>query len=229
MAEVAVVETKVKAPTITEEQPRLRMSYEEFLAWADEDVHAEWVDGEVIVQMPPKTVHQAVAFFIAKILGLFADFLNLGYVFTAPFEMRLSPDGPSREPDVLFVSREHLDRLTEDRLEGPADLVVEVVSDESVVRDRVDKFYEYQDFGVREYWLIDPRPDKQRADFWVLDEQGRYQPVPIDSEGLYRSTVVPGFWLKVDWLWQDPLPDPWDVLVQVIGREKLIERLGAAQ
>jgi hypothetical protein len=44
------------APTIRTQ--RLRMSYEEFLAWADEDVHAEWVDGEVIVQMPPQVPHQ---------------------------------------------------------------------------------------------------------------------------------------------------------------------------
>ena len=39
---------------------RLRMSYEEFLQWADEDVHAEWVDGEVIVHMPPMALAEIV-------------------------------------------------------------------------------------------------------------------------------------------------------------------------
>jgi Uma2 family endonuclease len=58
--------------------------------------------------------------------------------------MRATPDGPARQPDLLFVAREHLDRLTETRLSGPADFVVEVVSDDSVARDRADKFYEYQ-------------------------------------------------------------------------------------
>ena len=49
------------------------------------------------------------------------------------------------------MAREHLERLTEARLSGPADLVVEVVSDDSVARDRADKFYEYQAAGITEY------------------------------------------------------------------------------
>lgn len=203
---MATPRTVVEAPP--EEAQRLRMSYEEFLAWADEDVHAEWVDGEVIIHMPPKTRHQAIAGFLHALLKLFAGFFHLGEVLTAPFEMKLSPYGPAREPDILFVTREHLDRLTEDRLAGPADLVVEVISEDSVTRDRVRKFYEYQAAGVREYWLIDPRPGEEQVDFWVQDEQGKYQSVPIGDDGVYRSTVLPGFWLRVDWLWAEELPDP---------------------
>ena len=45
--------------TAPETKPaRLKMSYEEFLQWADEDTRAEWVDGEVIIPMPPKEIHQ---------------------------------------------------------------------------------------------------------------------------------------------------------------------------
>jgi len=193
------------------------MSYEEFLAWADEDVHAEWVNGEVIVHMPPKTRHQVIAGFLHALLKFFVDFFRLGEVLTAPFEMKLSPHGPAREPDILFVAREHLDRLTEDRLAGPADLVVEVLADDSVTRDRVKKFYEYQATGVREYWVVDPRPGQEGADFWVLDEQGIYRPVPIGDEGIYRSTVLPGFWLRVDWLWAEELPDPQLTFAEIAG------------
>ena len=53
-------------------------------------------------------------------------------------------------------------------LDGPADLVIEVISDDSVTRDRVEKFDEYLEAGVREYWVIDPRPGQQRALFYVL-------------------------------------------------------------
>src|SRR5712691_5468402 len=152
---------------------RLRMSYEEYLAWADENVHAEWVNGAVIVQMPPKIRHQRVVGFLMQLLGLFTQLSRLGEVLPAPTEMRAIPDGPAREPDVLFVAREHLERLTETRLSGPADLVVEVVSDDSVSRDRADKFYEYQSAGVQEYWIIDSRPGYERVDFYVLDNKGR--------------------------------------------------------
>lgn len=192
-----------------EETRRLKMSYEEFLAWAGEDVHAEWVDGEVIIHMPPKTVHQDVAVFLASLLRFFVQFFRLGKILTAPYEMKIDPPtGPAREPDILFIATENLERVTEDKLEGPADLIIEIISDDSVSRDRDKKFREYQEACVREYWVIDPRPGKQVADFWLLDEDGQYRQMPVDDDGTYRSTVIPGFWLRVDWLWAEELPDP---------------------
>jgi len=199
---------------------RLRMSYEEYLAWADEDVHAEWVSGEVIVQMPPKLRHQRVVKFLLELLDLFAQLSRLGTVLCAPFEMRATPDGPAREPDLLFVAQEHLARLTEARLSGPADLVVEVISDDSVSRDRADKFYEYQSAGVQEYWLIDPRPGYERVDFYVLDGKGRYRPIPVDTDGRYRSTVIPGFWFEVAWVLSEEPPNVLQALGQIVGPER---------
>ncbi|MBI5651987.1 MAG: Uma2 family endonuclease [Chloroflexi bacterium] len=204
---------------------RLKMSYEEFLAWADEDVHAEWVNGEVTVEMPAKEIHQNIVEFLHHILDLFARLLNLGRVHTAPFEMRVLADGPAREPDLLFVANENLERLNNDRLVGPADLIVEVISSDSVYRDRVDKFEEYEAGGIREYWIVDPRPGKQRADFWVLDANGRYRTGEI-KDGIYRSTVLPGFWLRVEWLIVETLPDPLATLAQIVGKEKIIAALG---
>ena len=202
---------------------RLSMTYEEFLSWANEDVHAEWVDGEVIVFMPPKTKHQQVAGFLYKLLGLFVEFADLGELLAAPFEMRLSRS--AREPDILFVAKEHLERLTPERLVGPADLVVEIVSDESARRDRVEKFNEYMEAGVREYWVIDARPGREQADVWVLDEQGRYQARAVDEEGRYHAAVLPEFWLEVDWLWQSPLPSAQAAFAEIIGPDRLIATL----
>lgn len=210
-----------EAPSAVHQNPRraqrLRMSYEEYLRWADEDVLAEWVNGEVIVHMPPKRFHQSLVTFLVKLLGLFVDFYDLGTVFTAPFEMRLSPEGPSREPDILFVSKEHEGRLTEERLEGPADLVVEVISEDSVRRDRVEKFQEYERFGVQEYWVIDSRPGQRSADFWVRGEDGLFTLGEVTEEGIYRSRVLPGFWLKLEWLWRRPLPAPLQTFAEIVG------------
>ena len=205
---------------------RLRMSYAEYLAWAHEDIHAEWVNGEVIVHMPPKQPHQIVVAFLLQLLGLFIQLFRLGILLPAPFEMRAIPEGPAREPDLLFVAREHLDRLTEARLSGPADLVVEVISDDSVARDRADKFYEYQAAGVQEYWILDPRPGCTRADFYVLDGQGRYQPVPVNPDGRYYSTVLSGFWLQVDWILATEPPAVLQALAQIAGPQKLLEAIG---
>ena len=105
---------------------RLKMTYEEFLAWADEDVHAEWVNGEVIIHMTAKDRHQDIVRFLIVLFDLFDQFFRVGKFRSAPFQMKLSPEGSGREPDILFVAREHESRLTEEGVAGPADLVVEI-------------------------------------------------------------------------------------------------------
>jgi Uma2 family endonuclease len=209
---------------------RLKMSYDEFLAWAGEDLHAEWVNGEVIIHMTAKQKHQGVAGFLYKLLSLFAELRRSGIVLTAPFQMKLAPDGPGREPDVLFVADEHRERVTENGVQGPADLVIEIVSDDSVTRDRVEKLEEYEHYGVREYWIIDPRARRPRADFYQLDERGQYQPVPIGADGRYHSKVLPGFWLKVDWLWADELPDTLFAFAEIANLpENVVQTLRGLQ
>jgi Uma2 family endonuclease len=190
-----------------EKQP-LQMPYEAYRAWATDSRHTEWVNGEVIVYMPPKPRHQVLIEFLGSLLSVFVQFFRLGQVIRGPVEMRATPDGPAREPDILFITREHADRMTDERVSGPADLIVEVISDDSVGRDRGDKFYEYEEAGVREYWILDPRPKRQRADFYELEADGHFKPIPIGADGIYRSAVIPGFWLNVNWLWADEFPDP---------------------
>jgi len=184
-----------------------KMTYEEFLAWTDEDILAEWVDGEVVMYSPASRQHQLLVGFLEKVLGMFVEQRNLGIVLSAPFQMRLEDSG--REPDLLFVAVDHLDRLKDTYLDGPADLVVEIVSPESAGRDRGDKFYEYARSGVSEYWLLDP--EMEWAEFYQL-EKGRYRVAFSGKEGRYEARVLPGFWLRVEWLWLEPLPKVLDVL-----------------
>ncbi len=185
---------------------RRRMTYEEFLDWADEDTLAEWVNGEVVMASPPSRRHQEIVVFLTQILGLYATKRELGIVLASPFQMKLA--GVGREPDVLFVGREHLERLGETYLDGPADLVVEIISPESIGRDRGEKFAEYEAGGVSEFWLIDPM--RERVEFYQLDARGRYRPITPDTDGIYRSRALTGFWLRVAWFWQSP--SVWDAL-----------------
>jgi len=191
------------------------MTFEEFLDWVDEDTFAEWVDGEVIL-LTTTAEHQIITKFLVIAMDQYAQIRDLGLVLFAPFLIKLGPHLSGREPDVLFVAKENLHRLRGrgieesgdllrgSRLEGPADLVVEVVSPESVSRDRRDKFAEYQQAGVREYWIVDP--DTQTADFYQRDAGGAFQAVPPNADGVYQSAVLAGFWLNVAWLWQRPAP-----------------------
>lgn len=188
---------------IPRQAPPGRMSYEEFLPWCDEDTWAAWVDGEVVILSPALERHQDLAAVLTSILRIFTEVRELGIVRPAPFYMklvcmRLGPSGSGREPDLLFVAREHLHHLRPTLSEGPADLVVEITSPESFSLDRGEKYVEYETAGIPEYWLIDP--DRQQAEFSQLSLGGRCRVVLPDTGGIYRSTVLPGFWLRVAWL-----------------------------
>ncbi len=198
---------------MTKVPPEGKLTYEEFLEWVDEDTWAEWIDGEVVMVSPASDRHQDVVAFLLALLRIVVEMWGLGVVRPAPFQMKIGKDLPGREPDLLFVAREHLDRLTKTFLNGPADLVVEVASPESRLRDAGEKFAEYAAGGVREYWLIDP--ERRQADFYLLDPRGRYRLVEPDAGGWYHSTVLTGFRMKVDWLWADPLPKVLDVLREI--------------
>jgi Uma2 family endonuclease len=207
-----MVATPQRITMLPDREQVFLMSYEEFVAQIDESAHAEWANGEAIVFMSPKARHQALSNLLSTVITIFVEWFGLGVVRAAAFEMRAIPGGPVREPDLLFVARGHLDRITEDGLVGPADLAIEIISDESLRRDRADKFYEYQEAGIPEYWLFDPRPRLQRADFYRLTESGIYQSIVPDADGRYHSAVLPGFWLDPAWLWQEPLPRAIDLL-----------------
>lgn len=187
--------------------PREPVSYEEFLEWADEDIRAEWVEWEVIVMSPASDHHHDLVRFLTATLSLLVESRDLGIVRPAPFQMKLEN---GREPDVLFVARDHVERLRDTYLDGPADLVIEIVSPESGPRDRGEKFYEYEAGGVREYWLIDP--DRQQVELYRLTgDKNQYRLVQPDEKDRYRSEVVPGFWVRASWLWQEPLPKVLEV------------------
>ena len=100
------------------------------------------------------------------------------------------------------------------RLEGPADLVVEIASEGDPGFDAREKLPRYQEAGIQEIWLIDPMESRVRVE--TIDQSGRYQS-RILSSGRLESTVVPGFWIELDWLWQRLLPSTWGCLQELIG------------
>lgn len=181
------------------------MTFEEFLAWSNEDTRAEWVNGRVEILMPVSLAHLAITRLLILLLGYYLNTHRLGTLIHAPFLMRLPFRPAGREPDIAVVLDAHRHRLTPTYIDGPADVVVEVISPESRDRDRIEKYREYALAGIPEYWLIDPV--LKTAEFYTLRE-GSYEPAGIDAEGRFWSNTLPGFWLMVEWLWEEPsLPE----------------------
>jgi Uma2 family endonuclease len=193
-------------------EQRLRMSYEEYQEYVDDSTHSEWVDGEVTIFMPPTLMHQLISQFLTLLISRYARVLGLGQLVYAPFEMKLRDGRSYREPDLLFVRAGERARLTNQRLTGPADLVIELLSDESVARDRDEKFREYEAAGVREYWLIDPRLEPPTVKMFALETDGRYAGIPADERGRLHSRVLAGLWIDPAWFASYPFPDELTLL-----------------
>lgn len=200
------------SPTV---MPR-SLTFEEYLQWAQaENVAAELVEGAIEFMSPVSAGHQSLGAFLVAILFALVDSRQLGRVFYESFVMRAGLQ-TGREPDIFFVAAHNLHRLRENYLEGPADLVIEIVSPESRTRDRVTKRAEYERLGVPEYWVLDQA--RTEALFYQLQADGTYRLVPADEQNIYRSIAMPGLWIDVNWLWQNPLP----MLLSVLRQWQLI-------
>ncbi len=191
---------------------RERMTFDEYCDWLDPETHAELVRGEVVMHSPVSLPHANASAFLLFLIQGHVSANGLGTVLCDPFQMRLGED-ESRAPDIMFVASAHRDRLKNTYLDGPADLVVEIVSPSSVGRDRGEKYYAYEKAGVREYWIVDP--ERERAEFHVLNVHGIYDQLAVSPEGKLESVVLEGFWLNVSWLWQDPMPSALQCLKEI--------------
>ena len=152
-------------------------------------------DGQLVMAPAPFPSHQIISSRIEDALRRWVSRRRLGIVLNAPVDVVLTPM-LVYQPDVLFISRPRL-RLISDRIQGPPDLVVEVVSSGRRKRDYKDKKDNYEAHGVKEYWIIDP--EKEHIEVWWLNEEkffellGRYA-----GKQLAASKLLPGFKVRVD-------------------------------
>ena len=190
-------------------RPTGPMTEDEFVAWCDEDVKAEWVDGEVIIMSPASSRHVQIATWLIRVMGDSVEDRDLGEIFGTELMVRLVRQKRRRVPDIFFVAKERLGLLRKNHFEGAPDLALEIVSPDSQTRDRRDKLADYRKAGVREYWIIDPIEEELTA--YAPGANRRYAPI-APGAGRVPSSVIPGFFLRPEWLWRSPLPRKADVL-----------------
>lgn len=139
-----------KDQNIIKEQP---LTYDDYAA-IDDDTRYELVAGHLELMSPsPSPKHQLVASEIYKQIDFDCrkDYVAL----FAPIDVILSPSDV-RQPDIVLLSRQRMDILTNRGIEGPPDLMIEIISPSSMKRDKIDKLVTYAYFGIPEYWIVDP-------------------------------------------------------------------------
>ena len=164
----------------------------------------ELSQGRIEVLPMPTTSHQMLLLYLYGLLLAFVTRRDLGTVLTAGIRVRLWP-GTIREPDVVFLLKEHADRVGEDCWEG-ADLVMEVVSGgaEDRRRDLKGKREEYAQAGISGYWIVDPREER----ITVLRLDGKQYTVhgEYPKGAAAASHLLPGFEVDVTTAFAQRLP-----------------------
>jgi Uma2 family endonuclease len=184
------------------------VSFEEYIE-KFAGIHCELVGGVVFKMSPAGLLHNAIQNYLYMFLSAYFSLKPIGQVISQPFTQRLFNVEPKREPDLLVVLNSNPHSLTETYMDGPADICIEIVSPDSIDRDRGIKFKEYELGGVPEYWILDPI--HREPLFYRLGDEKLYVPQSLDAQGNYRTPALPGLLLHIPTLWTNPLPDFYEI------------------
>jgi len=169
----------------------LKWTYEEFLLFPDDGKRHELIDGEHIVSPSPFTKHQQILVNLTIVIGGFLrQHRKMGKMFVAPMDVVLS-DFDVVEPDLLFIASEHASIITEKHIMGVPDLVVEILSEGSRKRDELTKRRLYEQYGVKEYWIIDP--ELESVNVYRMDVAGfiRVAELSVEQESTLTTPLLP--------------------------------------
>ncbi len=173
-------------------RPATPWTYEDYLHFPDDGKRYEIVEGEVFVTPAPNMRHQDIVGWLFVRLYQHVDRHGGGRVYVAPVDVVLSPTNVV-EPDILFVADADKDRITRANLQGPPTLAVEVLSDAR--HDRVRKRRLYAQFGVAEYWIVDP--DGERVEVHRLAGQEYPTPTLLEAGTELTTVLLPGLSIDV--------------------------------
>jgi len=147
---------------------RTRWTYAEFARLPSVgSTRHEVIEDRLVVTPAPSRLHQRIVTDLVTTLNTFVRKHGIGQVFAGPFDV-LFGEGDYLEPDIVFVGVEREDLLTDRGMEGPPHLIVEVTSPATAERDRGLKLDRYRQFGVGEYWVVDP--EVATVAVWALEE-----------------------------------------------------------
>ena len=117
------------------------------------------INGALVMTPAPIVYHQRISRTLGFKLYAFVEKNALGEVFYAPIDVQFSENNVY-QPDIVFIHRDREEIIGEKRIEGPPDIVIEILSPSTAYMDLREKYEVYEKCGVREYWIADPKIKK---------------------------------------------------------------------
>jgi Uma2 family endonuclease len=192
---------------------RTRLTFDDFCMLVKDGQKGDLIDGVIYMASPDNTDAGDLFSWLDTILYSFVEARDLGRVFGSRVAFKINEEN-SPEPDIAFVRKSRLHLVERRAVHGAPDLAIEIVSPDSVLRDHELKRRLYQTAGVTEYWIIDERDES--VTLLRLGRGGEYRPVR-PRKGILASKVIAGFWIRPEWVWQQPRPRTLDVIGQLLA------------
>ena len=141
----------------------------------------------------------------------YASHLKLGKVLGSRSAVKITTrDG--RLPDILFVRMDNTDIIQNNAIYGVPDLVVEIISENDRPSDLIPLEADYREIGVPEIVFIDPKKKRVR----ILHHNGDDYTETLLTKGRWETRSLPGFWVKVEWLFLEQKPDEYTITQKLI-------------
>jgi len=174
----------------------VKFTYEDLLLFPEDGKRHELIDGEHFMSPSPFTQHQRILVNLSRIVSTFLKQNKIGALFVAPMDVVLS-DFDVVEPDLLFIASEHASIITEKHIMGAPDWVVEILSVSSRKTDEMIKKKLYEQYGIQEYWIIDP--ELQMVKIYRMTDTKYIRTAEISCEGneLLTTPLLPGMEIQL--------------------------------
>jgi Uma2 family endonuclease len=174
------------------------LTYRDYCQLPSDGRRYEILDGELAVTPAPSPLHQEVVVNLLRALDGHVRATRLGKLLVAPIDVIFTPTSVV-QPDLIFVQAGRLSLITARGIEGPPDLVVEVLSPTTEGQDRGAKLQLYARSGVAHYWLVDP--ESRSLDAYELAASGYRLGARLSHTAVFAPTIFPGLTILLDALW----------------------------
>ncbi len=172
-----------------------KLTYEEFRELPDDGKRYELIHGEAHLTPSPNTRHQWVLSNLHLSIGPHVRKEDLGEVWVAPLDVRLSDD-TAVQPDLIFVSNARADIIQENFIAGAPDLAVEILSPSTAAHDRATKLRPSAEAGVPEVWYIDPKA--RTVEVLKLEGKKYFVGAALAGDQVLTSNILPGWELPLE-------------------------------
>ncbi len=160
----------------------------------EEGAPFQLINRELIMSPAPTSYHQLLSIRLSSMIQVYLEKIESeGICLYAPIDVRLDDENVF-QPDIIYISAERKAELFHNQIMGAPDLVIEILSPSTAYYDLKQKKSFYEQYGVKEYLIIDPI--KKDAELYFLENQEFMLKQKEKQSGTITLSTLPG--LQID-------------------------------